>query len=849
MKGYNSKKRKFIAYILVFVLTIFGVESIRNIPVYAADEDLYTTVQDTDLESVAEKSEEEIIEEENSTEEIKEEDLSEEHENTTGLCTEEIEIAKEEIESEDAIEEELYGLGTIDDFSHPVRSLAEVGLATTRVANTLEASYKSSYVTSVKNQGVYNTCWAFSAIAASEASLVKEGLASSNIDLSEWQLAYFNYHTAVDPLGLTSGDTVNATDYLQVGGNQYMATIALANWKGAAAEASAAYSVVSSDKTAALGPKLAYESDVYHLENTYWISMVDRDQVKQAIVNYGAVVGNYYNSSVYLNSATYAYCCPSMLTYNHAVTIVGWDDTYSKTNFLESCQPSADGAWLCKNSWGTAWGNDGYFWISYEDKSLDPNVYVYDFANADNYTFNYQYDGTSAMMQLSAKTSTIYAANVYTATSNQILKAVGYYTYDTGYKTTVYVYKNPIDPGNPSSGTLAATQSITDTYAGFHTMVLSSNVPLSSGDQFAVVIKQTDPLGNAYIYVDGSYSNNGNFQMVSEAKEGQSFFSLNGSSWMDIGLSDSVNNRIKAYTSINYSIYNGVDYSAVYDYNYYVNKYSDIKAAFGGDPQKTLEHFLNYGMQEGRQAIATFDVTSYAYKYYDLRNAYKNNLKQYYLHYINYGKKEGRTATGTTTMQGGLTTYGGVDYSGVYNVGYYASKYTDLRNIYGLDDEAYLKHFVSHGMQEGRQGISTFNVTSYAYKYYDLRRVYKNDLKQYYLHYINHGKKEGRTATGTITMQGGLTTYGGVDYSAVYNVGYYVSTYADLRNAYGLDDEAYLKHFVEHGMKEGRQASASFNVTAYRNRYSDLQKAYGSNLKLYYLHYMNNGIKEDRKAT
>ncbi|MCD8157303.1 MAG: S8 family serine peptidase, partial [Clostridiales bacterium] len=136
------------------------------------------------------------------------------------------------------------------------------------------------------------------------------------------------------------------------------------------------------------------------------------------------------------------------------------------------------------------------------------------------------------------------------------------------------------------------------------------------------------------------------------------------------------------------TVYNGVDYSAVYNYGYYINKYSDLKAAFDSNETAALQHFINYGMSEGRQASESFDVYSYAYKYADLRNPYKNNLSSYYTHYMKYGKSEGRTATGTTTMQNCVTTYNGVDYSSVYNGTYYISKYSDIKNAYGLDDEA-----------------------------------------------------------------------------------------------------------------------------------------------------------------
>ena len=52
---------------------------------------------------------------------------------------------------------------------------------------------------------------------------------------------------------------------------------------------------------------------------------------------------------------------------NHSVTIIGWDDTYSKNNFPESNRPNTDGAYLVQNSWGSEWGKDGTFYVSYDD--------------------------------------------------------------------------------------------------------------------------------------------------------------------------------------------------------------------------------------------------------------------------------------------------------------------------------------------------------------------------------------------------------------------------------------------------------------------------------------------------
>lgn len=294
--------------------------------------------------------------------------------------------------------------------------------------------------------------------------------------------------------------------------------------------------------------------------------------------------------------------------------------------------------------------------------------------------------------------------------------------------------------------------------------------------------------------------------------------------------------------------YNGIDYSAVYDYNYYLKKYSDLAKIYTNDDIGLLAHFVNYGMGEGRQAKDSFDVSSYRNQYQDLRVAFGNNLKSYYMHYISNGKAEGRKATGVSKLQNPVTVYQGVDYSAVYNYSYYLKKYKDLAKIYTNDDVGLLAHFVVSGMTEGRQGKDSFDVISYRNQYQDLRLAFGKDLRSYYVHYMNCGKKEGRIATGVKTLQNPVTTYNGTDYSAVYDYNYYNSKYSDLKSAFKGDDIDLLAHFVNNGMSEGRQASKKFNVQVYKNNYTDLQHAFGNDLKLYYMHYIQNGKAEGRNA-
>lgn len=91
-------------------------------------------------------------------------------------------------------------------------------------------------------------------------------------------------------------------------------------------------------------------------------------------------------------------------------------------------------------------------------------------------------------------------------------------------------------------------------------------------------------------------------------------------------------------------MYNGLDYSPVFNYKYYSDSYPDLKKAFGYDKQKLFNHFITYGMKEQRMACGTFNPIIYRQNYADLRNAFGNNYPEYYRHYIVFGIKEKRRA-------------------------------------------------------------------------------------------------------------------------------------------------------------------------------------------------------------
>ena len=94
------------------------------------------------------------------------------------------------------------------------------------------------------------------------------------------------------------------------------------------------------------------------------------------------------------------------------------------------------------------------------------------------------------------------------------------------------------------------------------------------------------------------------------------------------------------------------------------------------------------------------------------------------------------------------------------------------------------------------------------------------------------GSNTGKAAGGNPAN----TWYGGHNYANVYNYYNYRSMNPDLVSNFGNNVDAYLQHFVNYGMAEGRQAIYGFNVHDYRAAHPDLDARFGDNLRMYYLY-------------
>ena len=196
-----------------------------------------------------------------------------------------------------------------------------------------------------------------------------------------------------------------------------------------------------------------------------------------------------------------------------------------------------------------------------------------------------------------------------------------------------------------------------------------------------------------------------------------------------------------------------MDYSAVFDADYYLKNNPDVAKWANNDKEKALQHFINCGMAEGRRGNEAFDVQSYYNEYPDLRAAFGTDIVRYYEHYATFGKGEGRHPSGCASIKGMRTSLGGTDYSAVYDPEYYLEHNADVKGCYTkkvgalslIDAAAVLRHFVSCGMGEGRRGNEAFDVQSYKNRYTDLQIAYGNRLDSYYLHYLTFGFYEGRS--------------------------------------------------------------------------------------------------------
>ena len=430
--------------------------------------------------------------------------------------------------------------------------------------NAVEAG---TVTTEVRNQGGWGTCWAFSATGAMASDLFKEMGEDAPV-FSPIHLAYFVYHGRAnpkDPADGTEGDTYLPFEYNESdvdrkfqeyrnGGNTFMATATLTRGVGPVLESEYPYPAstgsAEADKYEDLDPDGQFKQE-YRLESTNYLPTRDAEgnldgtAVKKALLE-GGSLGISYNSRAYnyveyngkpvktqFGGSEFGDC-------NHAVQIVGWDDNIPKELFSSRYgTPEHDGAWLIRNSWGRD-QYDGLFYMSYDEGSITEVMQYNLDKDGNSYDHLYQYDGTGWSMSVGAeeKDAPVSMANVFTATSDETLKAVSFYTTDANAQYSIQVYTQlPKNASSPISAAKAYDEPITGTqaYPGYHTIYLDEDqwVNLAAGEKYSVVVTIENPLGRAFPVATEMYGNFDNVRSSASIDKGESFVNVNGE-WLDL---------------------------------------------------------------------------------------------------------------------------------------------------------------------------------------------------------------------------------------------------------------------------------------------------------------------------
>ena len=359
-----------------------------------------------------------------------------------------------------------YGYGYVPptvDLSH----LLDIPVQNQIKAASLPSTFdwrSSGKVTPVKNQGTCGTCGIFGTIAAIESRvLIKEGTA---YDFSEQNVA-----CCTDPsLVQQKSDPCNA------GFNSWLATDVLTK-KGTRLESCDPYN------TSTINTESCKNScSTIKRVTGYRLVATSADQVtevKNAVYTDGPVsmafrwdVSHMFPGNIYY--------WPNCTQYiDHLVSIVGWNDTIAHP------AGGGSGAWIVKNSYGTSWGNNGYFYLCYGSGNMG-EVASYEYKNYNPYETVYYWDEAGYVTDVGWLDSSAWMASVFTTQQSGNLTNVDFWTTSNSAQYQLYVY-------NGFFGTQLASQSGTCNESGYYSIPFGTPIARTAGQQFTVAVKMTTP--------------------------------------------------------------------------------------------------------------------------------------------------------------------------------------------------------------------------------------------------------------------------------------------------------------------------------------------------------------------
>ncbi len=386
-----------------------------------------------------------------------------------------------------------------------------------------------AYLTPVRSQGNTGTCWAFATYGALESYLLKQNKGS--YDFSEQNMATCHGFD-LDP---------------SQGGNSSFSTAYLSRCSGPIFEEDDPYNYPDANTSCKdnMTPALYIEQARY-LPGS-WDDAFDADLIKQTLIKNGGLYINMYYNVDYLNQNDYTYYYDGTKGINHAVVLVGWDDNKIVTGGITS--PESKGAWIVKNSWGSSWGEKGYFYISYKDSKVMRSVsYFPSDINYDPDSKIYYYDECGMVRSMGFGDELGCAIIKFTPTNDEILDKIGTYVNSENTTISIEVYDN-FDSIN-TTNYLGGKNNVSCDFPGFHTITLDEAIHLKKNNDFYIKINYDTP---GYNYPIPYESNIGSYTKGTTIEEkGKCWISHDGQAdnWIPLGLNTNYpwDLCIKAYT-------------------------------------------------------------------------------------------------------------------------------------------------------------------------------------------------------------------------------------------------------------------------------------------------------------